>query len=242
MTFRPIWIGLLLALTLGGCATLSEGAARDPNDPFERTNRAVFDASLAIDKAFTKPIAIAYRGILPMPVRDSVRNFLNNLSTVPIFANDLLQGQVERAGITLARGFVNTTFGIGGLFEVAQDAGLPRHYEDFGQTLAVWGVGEGPYLVIPFIGPATVRDVTGRVVDLFMDPFTYVQWGDEETYIPWVRIGVDNLDLRARNIETLDEIENSSADFYAAVRDLYRLARDNEIRNGEAEVQDLPDF
>jgi phospholipid-binding lipoprotein MlaA len=241
MTMRG-WIGALFGLTLAGCASIPEGATRDPNDPFESTNRVLFDASLAIDKAFSKPIAIAYRGILPMPVRDSIRNFLNNLSTVPVFANDILQGEVERAGVTLARGFVNTTFGIAGLFDVAEKTGMPRHYEDFGQTLAVWGVGEGPYLVIPFIGPANVRDVTGRVVDLFIDPFTYVQWGNEETYIPWVRVAVDNVDLRARNIETLDEIENSSADFYVAVRNLYRLARDNEIRNGEAEVQDLPDF
>lgn len=232
---------MLLALVLAGCATLPEGSIRDPNDPFEPANRTLFDISLAIDRAVTKPAALAYRAVLPMPVRDSIRNFLNNLGTVPVFANNVLQGKLDRAGVTLVRGVVNTTFGIGGLFEVAEDAGLPRYYEDFGQTLAVWGLGEGAYLVIPFIGPTTTRDATGRVVDLFLDPFTYVDWGDEY-YVPWIRVGVDNLDLRERTIQTLDDIEVSSADFYTGVKGLYRQTRNNLITDGDVGVEDLPDF
>jgi phospholipid-binding lipoprotein MlaA len=231
---------LFAALCLAGCATAPTDAASDPNDPFERTNRWLFDSSLALDRAVTKPAALAYRQV-PRPLRDSVRNFLNNLDSVNVFANDVLQGQPKRAGDTFVRAVVNSTIGVGGLFEVAAELGLPAHYEDFGQTLGVWGVGEGPYLIVPVIGPSTTRDLFGRVVDFFLDPLTYVQWGDEN-YVPYARFGVDNLDLRERNIETLDDIERSSADFYAGVRSLYRLTRNNDIRNGETETEQLPDF
>jgi phospholipid-binding lipoprotein MlaA len=230
----------LLAVVLAGCATVPDGSVRDPNDPFEPTNRAMFDVALALDRAITKPVALGYRAVLPMEMRDMVRNFLNNLATVPVFANNVLQGKVERAGATLARGAVNTTIGIGGLFDVAQPLGLPLYYEDFGQTLAVWGVGEGPYLVMPLVGPTTARDLTGRVVDFFFDPFTYVEW--RENYIPWGRVIVDNIDFRERTIQTLDDIEASSADFYSGVKGLYRQTRNNLITDGENEVEDLPDF
>jgi phospholipid-binding lipoprotein MlaA len=232
---------LVATLCLAGCATAPVEGPGDPNDPFERTNRSLFESSLAIDRALTKPAALAYRRV-PRPLRNSVRNFLNNLSSVNVFANDVLQAQPKRAGDTLVRAVVNTTIGVGGLFEVAADLGIPRHSEDFGQTLAVWGVGEGPYLVVPLLGPSTTRDLFGRVVDAFViDPLNYVQWGDEY-YVPYAKFAVDNLDLRERTIETLDDIERSSADFYAGVRSLYRLTRNNEIRNGEAETEKLPDF
>jgi phospholipid-binding lipoprotein MlaA len=237
---RFSFLALVLSLALGGCVSVPEGSVTDPNDPFEPTNRAMFDVALAVDKAVTKPIALGYRAVLPMEMRDMVRNFLNNLLTVPVFANHVLQGKVDRAGITLARGAVNTTVGFGGLFEVAEPLGLPRYYEDFGQTLAVWGVGEGPYLIVPLIGPTTTRDLTGRVVDFFLDPFTYVEW--REHYIPWGRVVVDNIDFRERTIQTLDDIEASSADFYSGVKQLYRQTRNNLIADGENEVEELPDF
>ena len=228
------------ALFLAGCATVPAGS-QDPNDPFEGTNRVLFDASVQLDEAVTKPTAVAYRRVFPGEIRRSLRNFLNNLGSVNIFANDVLQGNPDRAGVTLVRAVVNTSIGIGGLFEVAEEIGFPRHNEDFGQTLAVWGVNEGPYMVVPLLGPATLRDVVGRVGDFFMDPLSYVLWGDE-WYVPYTRAGVNLLDLRERNIETLEDIERSSADFYASVRGLYRQARNNEINNGTAEVEDLPDF
>jgi phospholipid-binding lipoprotein MlaA len=136
---------------------------------------------------------------------------------------------------------VNTTVGVGGIIDVADRWGLPRHREDFGQTLARLGIGEGPYLFIPLFGPANPRDLFGYGTDLFFQPLTYVQWGDE-SYVPYVRYGIDLLDLRARNIETLDEIEQTSLDYYASVRSLYRQSRNNEINNGAAAIEDLPDF
>ena len=136
---------------------------------------------------------------------------------------------------------MNTSVGIGGLFEVAEGWGLPKHYEDFGQTLAVWGVGEGAYLVVPLLGPSNTRDLFGFGVDFLFDPLFYVRWG-HESYVPWTRIGVHLIDLRSRTIETVDDIERTSADFYAATRGLYRQNRNNAINNGVIEVEDLPDF
>jgi phospholipid-binding lipoprotein MlaA len=236
-------IAILVALLgLVACATTPEGAG-DPNDPFEPTNRWMFEQGLAVDKALVKPTALAYRRVLPQPVRDSFRNVLDNLKSPNVFANDVLQGQPKRAGDTAVRAVINTTIGIGGIFDVAAKIGIPKHYEDFGQTLGVWGVGEGPYLVVPIIGPSTTRDMVGRVVDFFIDPLTYVQWSGEEYYFPYVRFVVDNLDLRERAIETVDDIERSSADFYAGMRNLYRVTRENMVRNGEAIAdEELPDF
>jgi phospholipid-binding lipoprotein MlaA len=170
-----------------------------------------------------------------------VRNFLNNLKSPVIFANDILQGEADRAGVTFVRAIVNTGIGLGGLFEVAEEWGYEGHSEDFGQTLAVWGVGEGPYLMIPLLGPSNPRDLVGRGIDSIFDPLSYVQWGDE-SYVPYVRAGVDIIDLRSRNIETLDDVERTSADFYGAARSLYRQSRENEINNGMAEIEELPDF
>jgi phospholipid-binding lipoprotein MlaA len=238
---RLIVAALIAAIVLTGCATSSAVEGQEINDPFEPFNRVMFRTTLAVDKAVLRPTAIVYRAVFPQPIRDSVRNFLNNLDTPVTLTNDLLQGELARARVTLVRAVVNTTVGIGGLFDVADRWGFPRHREDFGQTLATLGIGEGPYLFIPLFGPANPRDLLGYGADIFFQPLTYVQWGDE-SYVPYVRYGVDFVDLRARNIETLDEIERTSLDYYASVRSLYRQSRNNEINNGAAAVEDLPDF
>jgi phospholipid-binding lipoprotein MlaA len=232
---------LLAGFGLAGCATMPADGPQDLNDPLESWNRLMFNATLAVDKGVYRPVAIVYRRALPQPVRDSFRNFLNNLNTPVILANDVLQGELDRAGVTFIRAGINTTVGVGGLFDFATRWGYQRHDEDFGQTLGVYGVGEGPYIFIPLIGPANPRDIVGRITDIFFDPLTYVQWGNED-YVPYVRFGLDYLDLRERNIETLDEVEATSLDYYASVRSLYRQTRQNEINNGAAAVQDLPDF
>jgi phospholipid-binding lipoprotein MlaA len=241
-SLKEIVAAILVGVLLTGCAsTRAVEGPQEINDPFEPFNRVMFNTTLAIDKAVLRPTAIVYRAVFPEPIRDSVRNFLNNLDSPIIFTNDLLQGELARAKITFVRTVVNTTVGIGGLFDVADHWGFPRHREDFGQTLATLGIGEGPYLFIPLFGPANPRDLFGYGTDLFFQPLTYVQWGDE-SYIPYVRYGVDLIDLRARNIETLDEIEQTSLDYYASVRSLYRQSRNNEINNGASAVEDLPDF
>jgi phospholipid-binding lipoprotein MlaA len=213
----------------------------DTNDPLESVNRTIFEATVAVDHAVLRPIAVGYRDLVPDRVRYSVRNFLNNLDSPPIFANQLFQGEFEKASITVARFGVNTTIGVGGPFEVAEDWGLPRATADFGQTLGKYGVDEGPYLFLPFIGPAPPRDLAGRVADYFLDPLSYVQWGSN-FYVPYVRVSLDVVDLRERNIESLDDVERTSVDYYASVRSLYRQTRNNEINNNETSIQTLPNF
>jgi phospholipid-binding lipoprotein MlaA len=244
MSISKVIMAALAAVTLlAGCASMPatvEGP-QDVNDPIEPFNRVMFNATLALDKAILRPTALVYRRIVPEPVRNSLRNFLNNLDSPIIFTNDVLQGEFNRAGVTLLRFGANSTVGLGGVVDVAKRWGYMRHYEDFGQTLAVYGVSEGPYLFIPLLGPSNPRDAVGWTADIFFDPLTYVQWREKFWYQTG-RWAVDYTDLRARNIETLDEIEKTSLDFYASVRSLYRQSRNNEISNGATEVQDLPDF
>jgi phospholipid-binding lipoprotein MlaA len=222
--------------------TTEQVAAEDTNDPFEGSNRFFFDVNQVLDDILLRPVAEVYRAVLPDFARNGVRNFMNNLNSPVIFANDLLQGEGDRAGDTLVRFGINSTIGIGGLIDVAKDVGFPYHDEDFGQTLAVWGVDDGPYLYLLLMGPSSARDFTGFVVDRGLDPLTYVNWGDDGwEYTPIARTVLNVIDLRSRNIETLDDIERSSVDYYASIRSLYRQSRADAIRNG-APSDELPDF
>lgn len=237
-----LFAGSLLVPAQGAWAqatVTSQQVQEDVNDPFEGTNRFFFRINDFLDDVFLRPAAVIYRAAIPEFGRNRVRNFMNNLDAPVVFANDILQGEIDRAGDTFLRFGINTTFGIGGLFDVATDWGIPFHDEDFGQTLAVWGAGEGPYAYLPILGPSNFRDSMGRLVDIGFDPLTYVHWGQYD-YVPWVRTAVNVIDLRSRNIETLDEIERTSVDYYASIRSIYRQYRKNEILNGEA--GDLPDF
>ncbi len=214
---------------------------QDANDPFESSNRFFFGVNQTLDDALMRPVAVAYRDVVPEFARDGVRNFLNNLNSPVIFANDLFQGEGDRAGTTMVRFGINSTVGILGLVDVASDLGYPYHDEDFGQTLAVWGVNDGPYFYFFVLGPSSARDFTGFVVDRGLDPLTYVGWGHDNQWVPIARTVLNVLDLRSRNIETLDEIERTSVDYYASIRSLYRQSRADAIRNGKPST-DLPDF
>ena len=222
--------------------TTQQVSEEDTNDPFEGPNRFFFDVNQVLDEVLLRPVAIGYRAVVPEFARDGVRNFMNNLNSPVIFSNDLMQGEGDRAGTTLLRFGINSTIGIGGLFDVAKELGHPYHDEDFGQTLAVWGVDDGPYFYFPLMGPSSARDFTGFVVDRGLDPLTYVNWGNDDLeYVPIARTVLNVIDLRSRNIETLDDIERSSVDYYASIRSLYRQSRADSIRNG-APSQELPDF
>ncbi len=243
-----------LCVALLGCSTLSSDSGpsgesdsntvnvEDVNDPFETVNRAFFAVNLTIDKAVLRPLALGYQAVVPEFARDGIRNVLDNLDAPVVLANDLLQGEMSRASTTLGRFAINSTLGLGGLFDVAEEMGLPQHSEDFGQTLAVWGVGEGPYLVLPLLGPSPPRDLAGRFMDMTFDPFNYVNFGRDLRWIPVLRSTVSLIDSRARLLTALDEIERTSIDHYVAIRSVYRQSRESEITNGEADVDDLPDF
>ena len=211
LPLRLVFVNLfLLVLVLPGCAGRSQnaqtGAAaeeEDFNDPFEDTNRAIFDFNQMIDRNVLVPVAKAYRAVLPDPVRDSLRDFLNNLRAPLIFVNDALQGDFERATETFARFTLNSTIGVAGFIDVAGRWGqLPYHEQDLGVTFGVWGIPEGPYLVVPVLGPSNPRDLVGQTGEGFGDPFNLLVTGNPYTlyWIPFVRGGVSGVDQRSRYI------------------------------------------
>lgn len=221
------------ALSLSACASaLPDANGIANNDPYEATNRKIFEFDQKLDNWTLKPAAAAYAENVPLAAREAAHNLLANLDLPVTFANDLLQAKPARAGQTVARFTVNSTLGVAGLVDVASGFGIQPHTEDFGQTLAVWGVGEGPYLVLPLLGPDPPRDAFGQVVDFMFDPTVYIHMKQH----PWWVLGREYftfMDLRARNMETLADIERSSLDYYATTRSLYRQYRASQIRDGK---------
>jgi phospholipid-binding lipoprotein MlaA len=197
---------------------------------------------MKIDEHVIVPVARAYRDNTPEWSQAAVRNGLNNADSPVVFANDLLQGELKRAGQTFGRFVINSIFGLGGLRDIAKtEFNIDGHSEDFGQTLAVWGFGEGPYIVIPLLGPTNPRDLVGSGVDIFLDPLYYLEY-DGKLAASASRGFLDIVDARSRTIEATAELERTSIDYYAAVRSLYRQNRASAIRNGEVEPEELPEF
>lgn len=217
------------ALALGLMATAGGAEAQTVADPFEPVNRAIFSFNQHADRYVLEPTARAYRSVAPTSVRRSVSNFLANLRSPIIFANDLLQGERERAGNTLGRFMINSTLGVFGLFDAAKAFGYQAHWEDFGQTLGVYGVGDGPYLMLPLLGPSNLRDTVGRVGDLFLDPWPQCCLDLSEQLI---RRGSEAISEREANIEVIDDLKASSIDLYATLRTIYAQKRAADIRNG----------
>lgn len=231
-----------LALGAASCASLPDdpegrAAAAEANDPLEPFNRAMFSFNTELDRYLLKPVAASYDAVMPDPAKTAIRNALNNLDAPVVFLNDLLQGEPERAIVTLTRFAINSTLGMGGLVDLMGEGGMKGHSEDFGQTLAVWGVPEGPYLVLPLLGPRPPRDLAGFVVDSTVDPFNrYMRAHDHREAIV-ARTGTDLVDRRAQLLGALEELERSSIDYYAAVRSGYRQRRNIEIANGQSPIE-----
>jgi len=251
MRARDIFGAVVLALTGGAAqAQAAESAPmttdRDVSglqvsDPWEGMNRGLYAVHDAIDTAVLEPVALGYRYVVPSPARTGVRNLLRNLNSPVVFANDVLQGSPSKAGVTIARFGVNTTIGVAGIFDVADHFGLKRRNEDFGQTLGVWGVGEGPYLFIPVLGPNNVRDAFGRVVDFAFDPLNYANY-DGDTAVSVSRGVLSGLDAREQLIDPVRDIKAQSADPYATMKRIYTANRRDEVKDGAVDVQALPDF
>lgn len=238
-TLRNISFAAVASMLLAGCATVPTDPAAHAeykrlNDPLEPTNRAIFGFNEFLDKALIRPLAEVYHFILPNFVEERVTVFLHNLGEPLTFVNDMLQGEANRGGMTLGRFLTNSTLGIGGIFDVASDFEMPRHNEDFGQTFAVWGVGEGPYLVLPILGPSTVRDGFGTAADTFADPVTIGIDHANVSGLSMGRIGLGGLDARARNLDMVDQLRRESLDTYATLRSAYRQNRRSEVLNGAA--------
>ncbi|MBT3306314.1 MAG: VacJ family lipoprotein [Alphaproteobacteria bacterium] len=239
--FRAAVIILASVVLLGGGCAVTPPAS-DPeavaefneiNDPGEPANRAVFEFNRGLDRAILKPVATVYRDSTPQFFQDRINHVLGNLRAPIIFINDVLQGELDRALATLARFIVNSSWGLLGLNDIATDMGMEGHDEDFGQTLAVWGMEEGPYLMLPLFGPSNPRDTIGLAVDFLINPFNIWTVNTNREYAGFARTGARAVDLRAVHMEILDELEKSSLDFYASIRSLYRQRRGNEISNGD---------
>lgn len=244
---RLIALTILLALSVSACA--STRAAEDADtvyDPFENLNRKVYGFNDSVDEAVLSPVVRGYNRRVPKPARDGLHNFLQNLNSPVVFINDVLQAKPQRAGETLSRFIINTTVGLGGLFDIADKSGLEGHTEDFGQTLGVWGMDMGPYFVAPFLGPTNLRDTTGRIVDMAFDPLTWIEFGasDLDLYIAGGRTLATALDQRAA-LEPAFANLRAQPEPYIALRRAYTANRRNAVRDGSAAddpFQDLPDF
>ena len=216
------------AVVVSGCETVNDTT----NDPFEDVNRVIFNFNNDLDNAVFEPVAEVYDEHVPDTIRTAVLNSLRHLKLPVIFANNVLQGDVNGAGKTLSRFATNTLIGFGGMVDTAAKSGLPFRDEDFGQTLAVWGVEEGPYLMIPVLGPMNMRDGAGKFADSYINPLNEI----DNTAFEWMHRGVDAVNTRAGMLDTLDDLERTSLDYYAAIRSLYRQKRRDDILNGENEA------
>jgi|CXWL01.1.fsa_nt_gi phospholipid-binding lipoprotein MlaA len=237
---RSVLAGLSV-VALCAVAPVSAYAQDTVYDPWEGANRNLFAVHEAVDKTVIEPVARGYRAVTTQPVRNGVINFLRNLRAPVIFANDLLQGEVDRAGVTFARFGLNTTIGVLGVFDTAEDVGLEFHDEDFGQTLAVWGVADGPYIFVPLMGPTNLRDGAGRIVDVALNPLTWATFDGDDT-VRTSRTVVTGVAVRESLLDTVDAVRSDSLDPYTTFRSSYDLLRASAIENGRQDVQDLPDF
>ncbi len=215
-------------LWLSACAGLPVDSQRSARDPWERMNRTTYKFNDGLDRAVLKPLAKGYVKIAPPPVRTGVTNFFDNLETPVTMVNDLLQWQIKAFFSDTARLVLNTTLGIGGLLDPATRAGLDKNDRDFGQTLGVWGVKSGPYVVLPVLGPSDVRDAGGKLVDTYSNPRNYIQ----DPWVRWGMWGLRGVDIRSRLLYT-DSLVQSAYDPYAFVRNAYLQHRDFRISGGQ---------
>ncbi|MBE8191205.1 MAG: VacJ family lipoprotein [Alphaproteobacteria bacterium] len=223
---------------LVGCGGAPPIANPDPRDPQERFNRKMFAVHQQIDRFAIRPLAKTYE-IIPSSLRRTIRNFFYNVQSPVTFVNDVLQGEKARADTTLTRFLLNSTIGFGGIFDPATSLGHKYHREDFGQTLAVYGVPPLPYSFTPGIGPTPWRDFGGMLIDIAFNPVTYFGVGAVWTVSGLV---IQAVDARANADTTLVQIEKTSIDFYASIRSLYYQNRESRIHNGKIDLDALPEL
>jgi phospholipid-binding lipoprotein MlaA len=228
----------LLGLVVGmvGCASIPAGVEPSPHDPWEPFNRSVFEFNEGLDAYLLKPVVAGYRFVLPEFVRDGIYNFFSNYSDIYTALQNLLQGKPDYAFSDLMRVVVNTTFGLGGLIDMATPGGLPKHKEDWGQTFGVWGIPSGPYVVLPFFGPSNVRDTFGTAADLESDYlFAYVKDIGLRNSITGLRV------VNARNTyyEAGDLLDGAAIDKYSFMRDAYIQRREYQINEGREDREPL---
>jgi len=234
-TTRATNATLALALTaLAGCASVPTPT---PGDPREGLNRTVFKVNDTVDTYALKPVAKGYKWAVPQPVRSSVTNFFSNIGDVYVAANELLQLKIADGVGDIMRVVINTVFGVGGLFDVATLAQLPKHSADFGVTLGHYGVPSGPYLVLPLLGPSTVRDATGLIVDYYGNPLSYVN----PSSVSWALYGLNLVNTRANLLTTVDVLSAAAIDKYSFIRNAY-LQRRRFLISGTDGSDGVPNY
>ncbi len=225
---KTIAAGFLATSLLGGCATQAN------KDPLEGLNRGIYKFNDTVDKAALKPVAGAYKAVVPSTIRTGVNNFFSNLGDVVTVINDLLQGKLSKALDDAGRVAINTTFGIGGIVDWASMDGIEKRNEDFGQTLAYWGWKDSSYLVLPFIGPSTLRDTGGLVVDsAFFDPLGYVEGPSDRNQLLITKF----IDKRSTYLPGSDLLDEAALDPYVFMRDAYMQRRENQVQDGDVQQQ-----
>jgi len=235
---------VVLAVGLAGCATTQRVGpltADQKADPYEASNRKILRFNQGFYRNGLRPFLSVYRALLPQFVRSRINSVMNLVSQPFTFGNEILQGKPDRAVGTLGRTLMNATVGVGGLFDPATEAGLADHDEDFGQTLAVWGLEPGPYLIVPFLGPSNMRDFTGLGVNIAADPVSMALSKTGHKTISYAVTGTTVLTKFDQNYDALTSLEDSSVDFYAALRSAYNQRRASQIRDGAPDPNAVED-
>ncbi len=231
---KYLLLPIIILILTSGCTHIPPGESA--HDPYEETNRSIYAFNDALDKTIVAPAAECYVAIMPSRVRMCVTNFFDNLFYPNTVLNDFLQGKIKQGVADTSRLLINSTFGILGIFDPATEMGLEIHDEDFGQTLAVWGSGEGSYLMLPVLGPQTIRDTPDYITGYFTDPLSYVEMA---VYLP-VKI-IDIINWRANMLESSKLMDETSIDRYLSLREFYRQNRINQIHDGNPPEVDIFD-
>ncbi len=232
---KPIFI-LGLLLSLAACSGV-ETKGIDNSDPYENVNRKIYGFNDGLDRAVLQPVAEGYTNITPEPVRSSITNFFDNITYLNVILNDILQGKFDQAMGDSLRFLYNSTLGIGGLFDVSTPMGLARHDEDFGQTLATWGVDQGAYGVLPLLGPDTARNTPNMVTEILLNPLTYVSGG---VLIPVTALGLVN--TRANLLDETQLRDDAAVDPYSFTREAYLQQREYNIYDGNPPLDGYDDI
>ena len=243
MILRRIFLVSFMSILLGCCSHRQDDdslTSAQKQDPFESINRKVFEFNRVVDGLILEPISNIYRMTVHEEAQKRISYFLYNLAEPVTMTNDFLQAKGDRGLEAFSRFLINTTFGLFGLFDVAEKLGLPRHQEDFGQTLAVWGVPSGPYLVVPLLGSATPRSLTGRFTDFYFSPYNYYMVHYDRRQYIYVRLGVETIVRRAQYADDIKNFRENSLDFYAAVRSFYLQNRKAKVKDGKGDEGDAP--
>ncbi len=239
--YKPFLSLLFLAWFVSGCSTIP----RENADPFEKVNRSIFAFNKTIDKIILKPISKGYEIVTPKPVNESITNFFNNIQDITVIANDLLQFKFKQAASDSGRVLLNSTFGLLGFIDLASKFDIPKHNEDFGQTLGYWGIDSGPYVVLPFLGPSSGRDAIGTGIDVFLDPrfyYTGKPMGMTSTHASWSAELVNKVDMRAGLFGAEKALEKAAMDEYAYLRNAYLARRNYLVYDGDPPQAEEDEF